>query len=114
MKRDDLAPIGGGGNKRQSRQGDKNNMRNLGIGLGAAAVLSATQGKGTQALVLGAGAAYAGKKYDDARKAQNDHEDRRYRYSRDDHDSRNDRDNRGNYRFHERHDSDSHDYHNHR
>ena len=81
--------LGGGGNKRQSRQGDKNNMRNLGIGLGAAAAYSALKGKGTQALVLGAGAAYSAKKYDDARKAQSkadSREDRRYRYSRRDDD----------------------------
>ena len=54
-----------------SRQKDKNNMRNLGIGLGAAAAHQALKGKGTNALVLGAGAAYAGKKYEDSRKAQN-------------------------------------------
>ncbi len=52
------------------RQIDKNNMRNLGMGLGAAAVHQAVTGKTTNALVLGAGAAYAGKKYEDARKAQ--------------------------------------------
>ncbi|MBC8101773.1 MAG: hypothetical protein H7Z41_04215 [Cytophagales bacterium] len=68
----------------KGRQGDKNNMRNLGVGLGAAAAYSALKGKGTQALVLGAGAVYAGKKYEDARKAQsqeNNREYRRYRYS---------------------------------
>jgi hypothetical protein len=54
-----------------SRQKDKNNMRNLGIGLGAAAAYEAIKGKGTNALILGAGAAYSAKKYEDARKAQN-------------------------------------------
>lgn len=54
----------------QSRQKDKNNMRNLGTALGAVAAHQAIKGKGTNAVVLGAGAAYAGKKYEDARKAQ--------------------------------------------
>ncbi|GAB4469804.1 MAG: hypothetical protein OHK0029_42500 [Armatimonadaceae bacterium] len=53
-----------------ARQKDKNAMRNLGIGLGAAAIHEAAKGRNTNALVLGAGAAYAGKKYEDARKAQ--------------------------------------------
>jgi hypothetical protein len=52
------------------RQKDKNTTRNVGIGLGAAALHQALTGKGTRALILGAGAAYAGKKYEDARKAQ--------------------------------------------
>ena len=52
------------------RQKDKNTMRNLGIGLGAAAAHQVLKGKTTNALILGAGAAYAGKKYEDARKAQ--------------------------------------------
>lgn len=81
------------GQDSKSRQGDKNNMRNLGIGLGAAAAYSALKGKGTQAVVLGAGAAYSAKKYEDARKAQsneNSRENHRYRYSRN-----KDRDNRG-------------------
>lgn len=67
------------------RQKDKNNMRNLGIGLGGAAAIAAIKGKTVPALVLGAGAAYAGKKYEDARKAQskenNEGTYRRYRYS---------------------------------
>ena len=54
-----------------SRQGDKNNMRNIGIGAGAAAAYELLHGRGTHALILGAGAAYAGKKYEDARRAQN-------------------------------------------
>ena len=52
------------------RQKDKNNMRNLGVGAGAAAAYEALRGHGTNALILGAGAAYAGKKYEDSRKAQ--------------------------------------------
>ncbi len=52
------------------RQKDKNNMRNLGAVLGAAAAHQAVKGKTTNALVLGAGAAYSAKKYEDARKAQ--------------------------------------------
>jgi hypothetical protein len=55
----------------QNRQNDKNNMRNLGLAGAAGAVYEATHGKGTNALILGAGAAYAGKKYEDDRKAQN-------------------------------------------
>lgn len=47
-------------------------MRNLGLGLGAAALDSAKNGRVGDALALGAGAAYAGKKYEDARKAQRD------------------------------------------
>ncbi len=68
------------GNRRQK---DKNNMRNLGIGLGALAAHQAIKGKGTNAIIVGAGALYAGKKYEDARKAQgreNSRETRRYRY----------------------------------
>lgn len=53
-----------------SRQNDKNTTRTIGLGLGGAALLQALRGKGTSALILGAGAAYAGKKYEDARKAQ--------------------------------------------
>jgi hypothetical protein len=54
-----------------SRQGEKNAYRNIGIGLGAAAAYEAINGRGTHALILGAGAAYSAKKYEDARKAQN-------------------------------------------
>ena len=57
-----------GGSK--SRQGEKNAMRNLGIGLGGAALYEGINHRGTSALVLGAGAVLAGKKYEDARKAQ--------------------------------------------
>ena len=61
----------------ESRQKDKNLMRNLGVGLGALAAQQASKGNTTGALVLGAGAAYAGKKYEDARKAQSREDDRR-------------------------------------
>ena len=63
----------------EGRQNDKNTMRNLGVGLGAAALYEGIHGRGTHALVLGAGAAYAGKKYEDQRKAQSS-ESRRRRY----------------------------------
>jgi hypothetical protein len=53
-----------------ARQKDKNNMRNLGLGLGAAAVYKSIKGDPKTALLLGAGAAYAGKKYEDQRKKQ--------------------------------------------
>ena len=69
--------IAGPAAAQSSRQKDKNLMRNLGIGLGAAAVHQAVKGKTTNAVVLGAGAAYAGKKYEDARKAQNREKSRR-------------------------------------
>jgi len=62
-----VAPV----SAQSSRQKDKNTMRNLGIGLGAGAVYEAINGRGTNALILGAGAAYSAKKYEDARKAQN-------------------------------------------
>jgi len=78
-----LGPLAGAAQAQSARQKDKNLMRNLGIGLGAAAVWQATKGKTTNALILGAGAAYAGKKYEDARKAQaKENSTRRvYRYS---------------------------------
>ena len=63
-----------------SRQKDKNNMRNLGMVLGGLAAHQALKGKTTNAIVLGAGAAYSAKKYEDARKAQN--RDNASRYSR--------------------------------
>lgn len=56
--------------KPKDRQGDKNLMRNVGIGLGAAAVYEGINKRPVSAIALGAGAAYAGKKYEDARKAQ--------------------------------------------
>jgi hypothetical protein len=76
----------------QSRQEDKNLMRNLGTGLGAAALSSAKNGRIGDAIVLGAGAALAGKKYEDARVAQRDEN----RYGRDDRYDRNGRDSRYN------------------
>lgn len=71
----------------QSRQDDKNLMRNLGTGLGAAALSSAKNGRIGDAILLGAGAALAGKKYEDARVAQRDES----RFSRDDRFGRDDR-----------------------
>ena len=56
--------------KEKARQRDKNLMRNVGIGAGAVAVHEAVKGRTTNALIAGAGAALAGKKYEDARKAQ--------------------------------------------
>jgi len=66
----------------QSRQQTKNNMRNLGIAAGAGALYEAAHGKTGAALALGAGAAYAGKKYEDTRKQQNQHHHRYYRHRR--------------------------------
>jgi hypothetical protein len=65
------------------RQNDKNLMRNLGIAAAAGAVHQAVTGKTTNALILGAGAVYAGKKYEDARKAQARESSRRYGYNSD-------------------------------
>ena len=56
--------------KAKARQKDKNLMRNLGVGAGAAAIYEGVNGRTTNAVVLGAGAALAGKKYEDSRKAQ--------------------------------------------
>jgi hypothetical protein len=66
----------------EARQKDKNLMRNLGLGAAAGAVHEAVKGRTTNAVVLGAGAALAGKKYEDARRAQiNDSKMRkRFRY----------------------------------
>jgi len=69
----DLTKVLGLDNNRNgasTRQTDKNNMRNLGIGAGAAAAYELLKGNTTTGLLLGAGAVYAGKKYEDARKAQ--------------------------------------------
>ena len=91
-------------NPPQARQEDKNLMRNLGSGLGAAALSSARNGRMGDAIVLGAGAALAGKKYEDARKAQSDES----RYGRDDNrygrDGRNDR-----YDSYDRYNTDAYD-----
>ncbi|MBC8142219.1 MAG: hypothetical protein H7Y38_12345 [Armatimonadetes bacterium] len=56
--------------KEKARQRDKNTTRNIAIGAGAAAVYEGVNKRGTNAAILGAGALYAGKKYEDARKAQ--------------------------------------------
>jgi hypothetical protein len=83
----------------RSRQEDKNLMRNLGLGLGAAAVSEYRKGNTNKAALLGAGALLAGKKYEDQRRAQNwdrfdrrDDDDRDDRYSRNDRRDRDDRD----------------------
>ncbi len=65
----------------RSRQEDKNLMRNLGLGLGAAAVSEYRKGNTNKAALLGAGALLAGKKYEDQRRAQS-WEDDRGRWSR--------------------------------
>jgi hypothetical protein len=62
----------------QSVQNNKNLMRNLGIGLGAAAVYEATRGHGTNALILGAGAGLAGTQYEKYRKEQSRNNDWRW------------------------------------
>jgi hypothetical protein len=54
----------------KNTQNNKNLMRNLGIGLGAAAAYELVTGKGTNALLLGAGAALAGSQYEKDRKQQ--------------------------------------------
>jgi hypothetical protein len=60
----------------RSRQEDKNLMRNLGLGLGAAAVNEYRKGNTNKAALLGAGALLAGKKYEDQRRAQSWDDDR--------------------------------------
>ena len=92
-----------------TRQDDKNAMRNLGSGLGAAALNSARNGRIGDAIVLGAGAALAGKKYEDARKAQSDEsrygrDDRSDRYGRNDRYDSNDR-----YSSNDRYNTDAYD-----
>lgn len=72
-------PFAGAARAQDNHQKDKNNMRNIGIAAGAGAIYEGIHGRGTHALILGAGAAYAGKKYEDARKAQA--KNRRARYS---------------------------------
>jgi hypothetical protein len=56
-----------------SQQKNKNNMRNIGIVAGVLAGHELLHGKTRNGLLLGAGALYAGKKYEDARKAQHHH-----------------------------------------
>jgi hypothetical protein len=66
-------------------------MRAAGIALGALAAHQALKGKTTNALILGAGAAYAGKRYEDARKAESRDRDGSWRQSRRDGDRDEDR-----------------------
>ena len=89
-----------------ARQKDKNLMRNLGMALGAAAVYQAVKGEKTSAAVLGAGAVLAGKKYEDARKAQS--EENNWRYGQYDNDRRYD----DNYRYDDRRRSNTGNYRN--
>ncbi len=80
-----MTPVSGHAqsNKDRARQNDKNLMRNLGFGLGGVAIYEGIKGKTTNALIAGAGAAYAGKKYEDARKAQgHGSNEQRYGYPR--------------------------------
>ena len=88
-----LGLVGTGWAQDRRRNEDKAVMGTLGAGLGAAALNSLVHGRVGDALVLGAGAAYSGKKYEDARKAQRD-EDRYGWRDRDDRYDRNDRDDR--------------------
>lgn len=85
------------------RQKDKNLMRNIAIGAAAGAVYEGIKGRKTSAIVLGAGALYAGKKYEDARKAQTrESNNSRYSYDYpryDDGRYRNDNDRRDDYRY---------------
>jgi len=61
------------------RQKDKNNMRDIGAGVGALGVWEALHNRGLNALILGAGAAYAVKKAQDDQKAQDKRDsERRY------------------------------------
>ena len=77
-----LLASSGAGFAQSARQKDKNNMRNLGLGLGALAVHKGLKGDGKTAILLGAGAAYAGKKYEDQRKRQSRESSwRKYRYN---------------------------------
>lgn len=62
-----------------TKQKNKNDMRSLGIGLGALALHKTLKGDTKTGLALGLGAAYAGKKYEDQRKSQKT--TRSYRYS---------------------------------
>jgi hypothetical protein len=73
------------------KSNEKNTMRAAGIALGALAAHQALKGKTTNALILGAGAAYAGKRYEDARKAESRDRDGSWRQSRRDGDRDEDR-----------------------
>ena len=59
-------------------QASRSGRRNTAIGLGAAAVYELVRGDTTAGLVLGAGAAYGYKRYEDEKR----YEDRYYRYDR--------------------------------
>jgi hypothetical protein len=63
-------------------QESKNLMRNMGLGLAAGAIDAARQGKTDKALLLGAGAALSGKKYEDHRHAQQKQAQKRKFYAK--------------------------------
>lgn len=80
--------------RRADRQDDKNAMRTLGIGLGVVAADQLLRGRVGDALLAGAASAYAGKKYEDARKAQREETGDRWDRRRDDRWDRRDDDRR--------------------
>lgn len=61
-----------------SAQAGADGRKNTAIVLGAAAAFELLKGKTTEAIALGAGAAYAGKRYEDARKTERSRNNRRY------------------------------------
>jgi hypothetical protein len=72
----------------QNIQANKNLMRNVGLGLGVAAVVEATQGQRNDAVILGTGAILAGAQVVHDQQVQcNDH-DRFVRFDHRDHDRR--------------------------
>lgn len=69
--------------------------KNTTIGLGAATIIEALRGKKTEALILGAGTAYAAKKYEDERKRDRD------KHTYGDYRSQNNSRSRDNSRYHD-------------
>jgi hypothetical protein len=67
---------------KMTSQESKNLMRNMGLGLATGAIDAAKQGKTDKALLLGAGAALSGKKYEDHRHAQQKQEQKRKYYAK--------------------------------
>jgi hypothetical protein len=63
-------------------QKQKNDWRNLGIGAGAIALHGAVRGNGLETVLGAAGAAYAGKRYEDTRRQQDEMQRQRQRYHR--------------------------------
>jgi hypothetical protein len=62
-------------------QESKNLMRNMSLGLAAGAIDAAKRGQTDKALLLGAGAALSGKKYEDHRHAQQKQAQKRKYYA---------------------------------